>query len=195
MRTGLIALIIVLGLLVLTGLGGGCMVYNSYKTAISLDESVKKTWSDVEVVLKRRYDLIPNIVETVKGYAKHESQTLQNVIAARNQGVGATTPAEAAKASTALTGAMRSLINVVNERYPELKANENFRALQIELEGTENRVAEMRRRYNDVVRQLNTHIRGPIGSIAAGWADVSKAEYFEADEAAKEAPKVDFDSP
>jgi LemA protein len=149
----------------------------------------------VEVVLKRRYDLIPNIVETVKGYAKHESQTLQSVIAARNQGVGAASPAEAAKASTALTGAMRSLINVVNERYPELKANENFRALQIELEGTENRVAEMRRRYNDGVRQLNTHIRGPIGSIAAGWAGVEKAEYFEADEAAQETPKVDFDSP
>jgi LemA protein len=195
MRTGLIALIIGLGLLVLTGLGGGCMFYASYKTAISLDESVKKTWADVEVVLKRRYDLIPNIVETVKGYAKHESQTLQSVIAARNQGVGAASPAEAAKASTALTGAMRSLINVVNERYPELKANENFRALQIELEGTENRVAEMRRRYNDGVRQLNTHIRGPIGSIAAGWAGVEKAEYFEADEAAQETPKVDFDSP
>ena len=195
MRTGLIALLIVLGLLVLTGLGGGCMLYSSYKTAISLDENVKQTWADVGVVLKRRYDLIPNIVETVKGYAKHESQTLQNVIAARNQGMSAKSPAEAAKASSALTGAMRSLINVVNERYPDLKANENFRALQIELEGTENRIAEMRRRYNDVVRKLNTHIRGPIGSIAASWAGVKKAEYFEVEEAAKEAPKVDFDSP
>ena len=195
MRTGLIALLIVLGLLVLTGLGGGCMFYNSYKTAISLDEDTKKSWADMEVVLNRRYDLIPNIVSTVKGYAKHESQTLQNVIAARNQGGGATSPAEAAKTSSAFTGAMRSLINVVNERYPELKANEQFKGLQVTLEGSENRVAEMRRRYNDVVRRLNTHIRGPIGSIAASWADVEKAEYFEADEAAQEVPKVDFDSP
>ena len=194
MRTGLIALLIVLGLLVLTGLGGGCMFYSSYKTAISLDEDAKKSWADMEVVLNRRYDLIPNIVATVKGYAKHESQTLQNVIAARSQSGGATSPAEAANVSRAFNGAMRSLINVVNERYPELKANENFRSLQITLEGTENRVAEMRRRYNDVVQRLNTHIRGPIGSIAAGWADVEKAEYFEADEAAQEVPKVDFDS-
>jgi len=195
MRTGRIVLLIVLALLVLTGLGGGCMLYNAYKTAISLDEGVKGAWADVEVVLKRRYDLIPNIVATVKGYAKHESRTLQNVIAARNQGIKATTPAEAAKASNAFTGAMRSLINVVNERYPELKANENFRALQIELEGTENRIAEMRKRYNDNVRALNTYIRGPIGAIAAGWAGVKKADYFEAGQAAKEAPKVDFNSP
>ena len=87
---------------------------------------------------------------------------------------------------------MRMAINVVNERYPDLKANQNFRDLMVELEGSENRIAEMRKRYNGAVKSLNTHIRGPIGSIAASWADVEKAEYFEAGEAVQEAPKVEF---
>ncbi|MFQ5494809.1 MAG: LemA family protein [Phycisphaerae bacterium] len=193
MRVGLIALLIVLALVVLTVLGGGCMVYGAYKDAIRLDEEVKSTWSNVDVALKRRYDLIPNFVETVKGYAKHEAETLQKVIAARNDALQAKSPGQAAAAASALSGALRLAVKVVNERYPDLKANENFRALMIELEGSENRIAEMRKRYNAAVKQLNTHIRGPIGSIAASWADVEKAEYFEAGEGERETPKVAFD--
>ncbi|MFQ5411918.1 MAG: LemA family protein, partial [Phycisphaerae bacterium] len=157
MRVGLIALLLVLGLLVMSILGGGCMVYGAYKDCIRLDEEVHAKWADIDVVLKRRYDLIPNFVSTVKGYAKHESETLEKVIAARNQAQSATTPSAAAAAANALSGAMRMAINVVNERYPDLKANQNFRDLMVELEGSENRIAEMRKRYNAVVKQLNTH--------------------------------------
>lgn len=189
MRVGLIALLIAGALLCLFGLGGGCMFYGAYTDAISFDEGVKKAWADLDGALKRRYDLIPNFVSTVKGYAKHESETLQNVIAARNQGKTASTPSEAAAAARAMSLA----INVVNERYPDLKANESFRGLMVELEGSENRILEMRKRYNTAVKTLNLHVRKPLGSIAAGWADVEKADYFEAEDTERDAPTVEFD--
>ena len=191
MRVVLIVLAVVVGVVVVGGGCGGCAVYNSYKSAIRLDEEVQKTWADVEVVLKRRFDLIPNIVETVKGYATHEKDLLQGIADVRKSYFSAGTRAEKTRAAGALEGMLSRLL-VLRETYPDLKANQNFRELQVTLEGTENRVAEMRKRYNSGVRALNTHIRGPIGRIAASWAGVEKAEYFEAGEAAQEAPKVKF---
>ena len=169
---------------------GGCG-YSGYKRTIALDELVKSAWSDVDVVLKRRFDLIPNVVETVKGYAKHEQQLLQGIADVRKSYFTATTTAEKAQAAGTLDGMLSRLL-VLRETYPELKANENFRALQIELEGTENRIAEKRKRYNDAVRALNSYIRAFPGSMYARWAGVQKAQYFEAGEGAQEAPKVKF---
>lgn len=191
MRIGRIILVGGLAFFFLVIGGGGCMFYSSYTSAISLDENVKATWADVEVDLQRRYDLIPNIVETVKGYATHEKDIIDNVAAARTRYFSAPTPTAKAEAAGGLESALSRLL-VLQEKYPDLKANTNFRDLQVTLEGTENRVAEKRRRYNEAVKELNTHIRGPIGSITANWAGVSKAEPFEAAAGAKEAPKVDF---
>ena len=184
---------ILLFLVVLIGGGllvGGC-AFSGYKSTITMDEVVNKSWADVEVVLKRRFDLIPNVVETVKGYASHEKELLQGIADARKAYTGAANAGDRMKANNALDGFLSRLL-VIQERYPELKANENFRALQVELEGTENRIAEMRKRYNDAARQLNSYIRAVPGSIYASWAGVEKADYFEAGEEAKEAPKVTF---
>jgi len=188
------AMKVIMGFFVVLFLGalliGGC-AYGGYKHTITLDENVKKAWSDVEVVLKRRFDLIPNIEETVKGYARHEKDLLQGIADVRKSYTSAATPADKLRADASL-GSVLSRLLVIQERYPELKANENFRALQVELEGSENRIAEMRKRYGDSVRALNAYIRAFPGSLYAGWANVKPAEYFEAGEAAKEAPRVNF---
>lgn len=197
---GLLLVIVTFFGVAVLGVGcAGCTVYKSYHTAIRFDEDVKKAWSDIDVALKRRYDLIPNFVETVKGAAEHERETFQDVIAARaglltarDDAVSAGGPQAAAKAAGRVSQAMGRFINVVSERYPNLKATDAFRDLMVELEGSENRIGEMRKRYNGSVRSLNSHIRGVIGSIAAGWADVDQAEYFEAGEEVKDAPKVKF---
>lgn len=188
----LLVLLLFVGAIVIGGGCAGCTMYSSYKTSINLDEQVKAAWADIDVVLKRRYDLIPNFVETVKGAAAHEKETLQNVIAARNQALKAKTPGEAAAASNAVSRAMGIMINVVNERYPQLKANQSFRDLMVELEGSENRIAQSRKKYNAAVKALNSHIRGFPHSIAAGWAHVTRAEFFAAGEEVQEAPKVEF---
>lgn len=193
MKYGLIALLVVAAVLVCGVCGGGCMLYSSYKTTISLDETVKAKWADIDVDLQRRYDLIPNIIETVKGYAKHEKSILENVAESRTKYFNANGQAARQEASAGLERALSRLL-VLQERYPELKADRQFQNLTVNLEGTENRIAEKRRRYNEAVRALNAHIRGPIGSIAAGWADVERAEFFEMEPAAKDAPKVDFDT-
>lgn len=171
-------------------LAGGC-AYSGYKSTITMDEGVKKTWADVEVVLKRRFDLIPNIVETVKGYASHEKELLQGIADSRKAYTGAANAGDRMKASNAMDSFVSRLL-VIQERYPELKANENFRALQVELEGTENRIAEMRKRYNDAASKLNSYIRAFPGSLYAGWTGVKPAEYFKAGEEAKEVPNVKF---
>ena len=190
MSAGKAVLMIIVVLLVGALLVGGC-AYGGYRRTISLDESVKNSWADVEAVLQRRFDLIPNIVETVKGYAKHEKDLLQGIADVRKSYFSATTPAEKAKAASGLEGALSRLL-VLQEKYPELKANENFRALQVELEGTENRIAEHRKRYNAKVQELNSYIRAFPGSMYAGWSGVKPAEPFQAASGAKEAPKVNF---
>ena len=183
----LVFLVVIVGAAVI---GGGC-AYSGYRSTISMDETVKKTWADVDVVLKRRFDLIPNIVNTVKGYATHEKELLQGIADARKAYTGAATADDKMKANNVLDSFVSRLL-VIQERYPDLKANENFRQLQVELEGTENRIAEMRKRYNDAVRALNGYIRAFPGSLYASWSGVKPAEYFEAGEGATTVPEVKF---
>jgi LemA protein len=159
---------------------------------VALQENVHSSWAQVETVLQRRYDLIPNLVNTVKGYAKHEKDVLEEVTRLRSQWGAATTPNEKIKAAGELEGGLARLLLVV-ERYPDLKANEGFRDLQHELAGTENRITVERQRYNDTARVYNTAVRQFPASLIAGMCGFSAdAVYFEANKAAKDAPKVDF---
>lgn len=190
MGAGKKVLIVLAVLLLVAMMLGGCG-YGGYKQAVALDESVQSAWGDVEVVLKRRFDLIPNIVETVKGYAGHEKELLQGIADVRKSYFSAGSRAQKAKTAGMLEG-MLSRLMVLREAYPDLKANQNFRALQVELEGTENRIAEMRKKYNAAVKALNSHIRVFPGSMYARWAGVEKAEYFRAGEAAQAVPQVKF---
>jgi LemA protein len=156
---------------------------------VTLDEGVKSAWSQVENQLQRRYDLIPNLVETVKGYAKHEEQVLTEVTNARSRVGGAQTPSDKMEANNQLTSALSRLLVVV-ERYPDLKANQNFLALQDELAGTENRISVERKRYNEAAQVFNAAIRKIPNVWFAG--SFKKATYFESAKEAKDAPKVKF---
>jgi LemA protein len=167
----------------------GSAVYNNLVTT---SESVDASWAQVENVLQRRYDLIPNLVNTVKGYAKHEKETLENIAKFRSQWGAAQGAGEKIEASRGLEGALSRLL-VVLERYPDLKANQNFLKLQDELAGTENRIAVERLRYNESVQSYNLMCRRFPGNLIAGIFGFQKKEsYFEAKEAAKETPKVEF---
>jgi LemA protein len=163
----------------------------TYNTFVSLDESVKASWAQVDNQLQRRYDLIPNLVETVKGYAKQERDVFIKVTEARSRVGGATKIPDKIKANNELTGALSRLL-VVMERYPDLKSNQNFIRLQDELAGTENRIAVERRRYNEAVKTYNVKIRSFPENMLAGMFGFSKATFFEIPEAAKAAPKVKF---
>lgn len=156
---------------------------------VTLDEGVKTAWSQVENQLQRRVDLIPNLVSTVKGYAAHEEEVLTAVTKARASVAGAGTPSEKIEANNGLTSALSRLLVVV-ERYPDLKANQNFMALQDELAGTENRISVERGRYNEATKLLNTTRRKIPYNFFAG--SFPEAPYFEAAEGAKEVPKVEF---
>jgi LemA protein len=163
----------------------------TYNTFVSLDESVKASWAQVENQLQRRYDLIPNLVETVKGYAKHEKDVFIEVTNARSKVGGAGQISEKIKANNELSTALSRLLLVV-ERYPDLKANQNFIRLQDELAGTENRIAVERRRYNEAVKTYNVKIRSFPENLLAGMLGFSKATFFEVPESAKVTPKVKF---
>ncbi len=191
MSKGLKAFLIILAIIVLLIIIIVLPVKNTYNRLITLDEGVNNSWAQVENVLQRRYDLIPNLVETVKGYASHEREVLTEVTKARASVGGAQTPSEIMQANNQLSNALARLLVVV-ERYPDLKANQNFRDLQIELAGTENRIAVERRRYNDTVRTYNQKVRSFPTNFLAGMFGFEKRDYFEAPEAAQEAPKVDF---
>jgi len=182
--------ILLVALVLLVLLVGAC-AYKGYNRAVALDEAVSSAWSQVENQLQRRYDLIPNVVETVKGYASHEKELFENIAQARTKYFNAGSPAAKAQAAGRLEGFLSRLL-VLREAYPELKANQNFLTLQAQLEGTENRLAVERKRYNDAVRILNTFSRKLLGRMYCAWANVEPAEYFEATEPAKETPKVDF---
>jgi len=169
---------------------GGC-AYTGYNKAVTIDENAKSAWAQVENVLQRRYDLIPNLVETVKGYTKHEEKVFTDIAQARTKYFSAGSRNEKIAASGGIERALSRLL-VLRETYPELKAQENFLRLQDELAGTENRIAVERKRYNDAVKTLNAYRRRMLGSIWCGWAGVEEAEYFKVEEAAKEVPKVDF---
>ncbi|MCD6154115.1 MAG: LemA family protein [Syntrophobacterales bacterium] len=164
---------------------------STYNTFVNLDESVKASWAQVDNQLQRRYDLIPNLVETVKGYAKQEREVFIKVTEARSRVGGATKIPDKIKANNELTGALSRLL-VVMERYPDLKSNQNFIRLQDELAGTENRIAVERRRYNEAVKKYNVKIRSFPENMLASMFGFSKATFFEVPEVAKAAPKVKF---
>jgi LemA protein len=177
-----------LGLLVVAGIW--FMQVNN--RLVGLQENVKQSWGQVETVLQRRFDLIPNLVATVKGYAEHESGTLEEVTRLRSQWGAAKDVAEKAEAASALEGVLSRLL-VVSEQYPDLKANQNFLDLQHQLEGTENRVSVERQRYNEVVKTYNTAVRQFPASIVASFRNFkTDFPYFEAKPGAEDAPKVDF---
>ncbi|MBC8588186.1 LemA family protein [Paratissierella segnis] len=180
----LIIIIIVIALVAITSIG-------TYNRLASMEESVDSAWAQVENVLKRRADLIPNLVNTVKGYASHEEQVLTQITNARAGFNSATSPQEFAAANDQLDAAIRSL-NVVVENYPDLKANQNFLELQAELSGTENRISTERMRYNDAVRGFNTTIRRFPTNIVAKIFGYQSREYFEINPEDAEVPEVNF---
>jgi len=166
-------------------------IKGTYNTLVRLDEGIKGAWAQVENQLQRRYDLIPNYVETVKGYAGHEKEVFLGVTEARSKVGGATSVRDKIEANNQLSSALSRLLLVV-ERYPDLKANQNFIRLQDELAGTENRISVERRRYNEAVKTYNVKIRSFPTNILAGMFDFTMAEFFKVAEIAKEVPKVKF---
>lgn len=189
----LIGIIVVIVLCVMWAVG-------AYNGMVRSQEAASKAWADVQSTYQRRADLIPNLVETVKGYAKHEQQTFENVVAARAKATQATvdpanlTPEKLKEFQAAqgeLSTALGRLI-AIQENYPELKANENFKDLQVQLEGTENRINEARNKFNKAVQDYNTGIRSFPNNIFAGMFGFSRMDKFEADAAAQKAPEVKF---
>jgi len=162
-----------------------------YNSLVKLKNQAEAAWSDIDVQLKRRYDLIPNLVETVKGYAAHEKETLERVIKARNMAISATNLQEKAEAENMLTGALKTIF-ALSENYPDLKANQNFLQLQNTLNEIEDNIQNARRYYNAVVRDLNTKIESFPSNIIAKMFNFSKKEYFEIEEREKEPVKVKF---
>jgi LemA protein len=181
------SLVIVIAIVVILAIMG----IGTYNRLATMDENVDSTWAQVENVLKRRADLIPNLVNTVKGYASHEEQVLTQITNARAGLTSANTPQEFAQANEEFESAIRSL-NVVVENYPDLKANQNFLELQAELSGTENRISTERMRYNDAVRELNTAVRRFPTNIIAGIFNYESRQYFEINAQDAEVPEVNF---
>jgi len=182
--------VIFIGILVLAAV----WVAASYNGLVSFKNRAEEAWSDIEVQMKRRYDLIPNLVNTVKGYAAHEKQVFENVAKARSQAMQAGTIGEHAQAENMLTGALKSLFAVA-EAYPDLKANQNFLELQREITDTEDKIQASRRFYNGNARDLNIKIESFPSNIIAGIFNFAKREFFELDEseaAAKNPVKVEF---
>ena len=196
MKKGLVVLIVVAVLV----LGGFIWVKNVYNQIVVSDEYIQSTWAQVENVYQRRADLIPNLVSTVKGYAAHESETLEDVVAARAKATQVTvdpsdlTPEALARFNEAQDGLSAALgrLLMIQESYPELKANQNFLELQAQLEGTENRIATERMKFNDAVKAFNTGIRRFPDNIVASMFGFEKKGYFEAKAGADVAPVVEF---
>jgi len=183
--------LIVIGVVILLVLIPFSYLKGTYNSLVQMDEGIKGAWAQVENQLQRRYDLIPNYVETVKGYAKHEKEVLMGVTEARSKVAGAGTIGEKIAANNQLSSALARLLVVV-ERYPDLKANTNFIRLQDELAGTENRIAVERRRFNEAVKALNARIRTFPTNLIAGMFNFEKGTYFEVPEEKQKAPKVKF---
>ncbi len=183
--------LIIVGILILIVVIPFSYLKGTYNTLVTMDEGVKAAWAQVENQLQRRYDLIPNYVETVKGYAAHEKDVFVKVTEARSRVAGAKNIGDKIQANNQLTSALSRLLVVV-ERYPDLKANTNFIRLQDELAGTENRIAVERRRFNESVRVFNTKIRTFPTNMIAGMFGFEKATVFEVPKERQEAPKVKF---
>ena len=193
MKKSTIIIIVVAVIAVIWGISG-------YNGLVSMDEGVQTKWADVETQYQRRADLIPNLVNTVKGYAAHESETLQAVVEARAKAtsmnidpsnMSAEQIANFQKAQDGVSSALSRLLVTV-EKYPDLKANENFKELQVQLEGTENRISVARRDYNESARRYNTTLRSFPKNILAGMFGFEKKAYFEAQEGSEQAPTVQF---
>ena len=184
-------LIIVLAVIVFLVIAAYSFFAGNYNKFVQLDTTVKSSWAQVESQLQRRFDLIPNLVETVKGYAKQEKDVMVEVTNARAKVGGAGTVPDKIAANNQLSGALSRLMVVV-EKYPDLKSNQNFMALQDELAGTENRIAVERMRYNEAVQNYNQTIKSFPANMIAGAFGYKDAAFFEAPKEAKEAPKVKF---
>ena len=184
LRLGLIVLVAVVAIF-------GFFYIGAKNELVRLDESINSAWSEIDNQLQRRSDLIPNLVATVKGYAKHEEGVFTGIADARSRLAGARTVEEKAAGYNEMQSALSRLLVVV-EQYPELKANQSFIGLQDELAGTENRLTVARKRYNDGVRDFNTRIRSFPASLIAGGMGFSPRPYFEIDQGARETPKVSF---
>ena len=192
MKKVLIILAVIFGILLIIAFGIFGWVKNTYNMIVTMDEEINGAWAQVENVFQRRYDLIPNLVETVRGYASHESEVFIKVTEARSKVAGAGTPGARIKAEGELSSALSRLMVVV-ENYPQLKANQNFVMLQDQLESTENRIAVERGRYNNTVKIYNQLIRRYPASMLAGMFNFNRREFFEAPEAAQAAPQVKFE--
>jgi LemA protein len=185
-----VAAVVVIALVLLVVVGGSYI--SSKNQMVALNETVKSNWSEVDVNLQRRSDLIPNLVATVQGYAAHEETVFGDIANARAALLGAKTPQDKIAANGQLDGALGRLLVIV-ENYPKLQANEGFLKLEDELAGTENRIAVSRKRYNDSLQAYNTYIAQFPNSIFAGWAGFKRNDaYFEASEASRAVPKVTF---
>lgn len=188
MKTGTIAVIV----LVVLGIFAFMQYVGVRNNLVTKNEAVKSAWSQVDVVLQRRADLIPNLVETVKGYAQQEVTVFGDIAKARAALLGAGNPQDKIAANNQLDGAIGRLLVVV-ENYPQLKSNENFMRLQDELAGTENRIAVERKNYNDTLQDYNTYVQMFPNSVFAGWAGFKpNPAYFTASEASRATPKVNF---
>jgi LemA protein len=184
-----LGVVVVIILLLLIGIGMYVSVKN---TLVSKNEAVKSTWSQVDVVLQRRADLIPNLVETVKGITKQEQAVFGEIAEARSRLLSASSPADKIAANQRLDGALGRLL-AISENYPQLKSNENFLRLQDELAGTENRIAVERKRYNDTLQDYNTYVQQfPASMFASGMGFKPNNAYFTATEGSRAVPKVDF---
>ncbi len=185
---GYIALVVIVVLVI----GAISWYINGINRAVRLHENVGASWAQVEAQIQRRYDLIPNLVSTVKGYAGHEEGLFTEITSLRSQWAGAQSKEAKIENAQELEGMLARLMVVV-ESYPDLKASENFRTLQAQIEGTENRISVERKRYNDAVREFNTYQRGVLGSFFTKRRGLTEPEvYFEAAPEAQEAPKVEF---
>jgi len=195
MSKGLITVLVIVAIVVLIGF----VLFGQYvgvrNTLVTKNEAVKAAWSQVDIVLQRRADLIPNLVETVKGFAQQEQVVFGDIAKARSALLSAGTPSEKIAANQQLDGALGRLLLVV-ENYPQLRSNENFLRLQDELAGTENRIAVERKKYNDTLQDYNTYVQQFPNSIFAGWAGFKPNDaYFAASEASRQVPKVNFSPP
>jgi LemA protein len=191
MSRGLKITLIIVGIVLVLGFVLSRWFLGGYNSVVRMDENINGQWAQVENQLKRRYDLIPNLIETVKGYAAHEKELFQYIADARTKYFQAKGIGDKIAASNQLEGVLSRLL-LLREAYPDLKANQSFLKLQDSLEGTENRIAVERKRYNDAVKTLNAYRRTFFGRFFAAWVGVEAAEYYEIPEAERAVPEVTF---
>lgn len=192
MNKAMLPFAIAIGVVLLVIFMSGACLMGRYNSLVEQEEAIDGRWAQVENVLQRRADLIPNLVNTVQGYAEHESEVFTRIAEARSELLAARGPAEAAEANQGMNSALGRLM-AISENYPDLKANESFTRLQDELAGTENRIATERMRYNEAVTEYNTTIRKFPNSALAGMFGFEAKEHFEAEDGAEEVPDVNFE--